>query len=273
MNKLYKNSEYRADNGEHICPKQIYHTYLKGDEQSQSTKLMLYGKYFETQLIGSGVGGYKQPAPLLKNGKKPLDIIRIDEQVHNAEMVMTKYGMTKEFVQIEKTVPVEYKEHSQIKFYLRVHADLVTPVHITGFDYPMAVVDIKLPQDRENKFGEYCWGEPRFMNHNQPVLYSFVFQLPFMYLVFDYRPKGIEMGHKVVPVITPYMDGLSEKDANTGKQRFFDLKMTVQGTIDRIVMWDADGYPAEPESDVCKECPLNPLNGGNCKDAYLPQPV
>jgi len=270
---MYINSEYRGDHGEHICPKREYHLYLVGDVQSASTGNMINGKYFETELIGESIGGYKQTAPLLKSGKKPIDIIRIDQQVHNAEMVMAKYGMNKEFVQVEKVVPIEYKEHTGIVFRLKAHADLVTPVNIEHFSYPMAVVDIKLAIDRENKFGEYCWGEPKFMNHNQGILYSYVFQLPFMYLVFDYKPRDKEMGHKPIPVITPYMKGLNEEQANTAKQRFFDLKMTVQGTIDRIIMWDAEGYPAEPESDVCKKCPLNPLNGGGCKDAYLPQPV
>lgn len=234
---------------------------------------MIKGQYFETQLIGSGVNGFKREAPLLKSGKKPIDIIRIDNQVEMAEMVFHKYGIIKDYVQIERKVPIEYKEHTGVKFFLKAHADLVSPIHMKGFDYPYAVLDVKLTQDRNNRFGDYCWGSPEFMNHNQPLLYSFVFNLPFAYLLFDYRPKDDDAGYKIIPVITTAMKNLDDSFKNVAKQRAVDLKVTIQNVIDKIVAWDIDGYPPEPGATVCKRCPLNPLNGGNCSEAYLPTPI
>jgi len=273
INELYFNSEYRGDHGTPICPRKVYRTYLLGDVKTKPTDAMIKGQYFETELIGSGVNGFKREAPLLKSGKKPIDYIRIDNQVEMAEMVFHKYGIIKDYVQIERKIPLEYDEHPGIKFWLKVHADLVSPVKMKGFDYPYAVIDLKLTQDRNSRFGEFCWGEPQYMNHNQAILYSYVFKLPFIYLVFDYRPKDFEAGYKAIPVITSSMKNLSEEHLNLAKHRDFDLKMTIQGTIDKIIMWDAHDYPAEPAPEICKLCPLNPLNGGDCKDAYIPQPV
>ena len=55
------------------------------------------------------------------------------------------------------------------------------------------------------------------------------------------------------------------------RRREADMLATVADTIEKVLMWDAEGYPCTPNTSNCKGCALNPLNGGNCNEAYLPQ--
>lgn len=234
---------------------------------------MQYGNYFESEVLGHGREGYKTPAPRLKNGKVPVDIERINEQIHAFEMVAVNMGISTEFVQVKKSIPVDMGErYKHINILLEGVADVITPVHVKGFNYELAGIDLKLTKDRDTVHGEYCWGAPQFLDPIQLVIYSYIFNLPFAYLVFDYKPQ--DRGYRFIPVATRAMeDNLPDDYKLLARQREASMKATVKNTIEKIVMWDLEGYSVTPNSKNCKDCPLNPANnmGGTCKDAFIPQ--
>jgi len=268
IRELYFKEEYREP-----CAKRVYHNYLVGDIKNPPTKPMLYGNYFESRCLGHGREGYKTESPLLKNGKKPVAVERIDMQVHAFEMVAVNMGISTEFVQVKKSIPIDMGDrYKDIEILLEGVADIITPVHIKGFDYDLAGIDLKLAKDRDNVHGEYCWGAPQFLDPIQLVLYSYLFNIPFAYLVFDYKPQ--DMGYRFIPVATRAMeDDLPEEYKLLARQREASMKAMVKNTIEKIVMWDLEGYPVTANSKNCKGCPLNPANnlGGTCKDVFIPQ--
>lgn len=265
---MYFKGEYKEP-----CAKRVYHNYLLGDVKSPPTNPMRDGNYFESETLGHGREGYKAPPRLLKNGNKPVDILRIDQQVHAFEMVAISMGISTEFVQVKKSIPVDMGgRFKNINIILEGVADIITPVHLKGFDYDLAGVDLKLTKDRDNTHGEYCWGAPQFLDPIQLVIYSYLFKIPFAYLVFDYKAK--DMGYKFIPVATKAMEADLPDDLKLlARQREADLMAAVKNTIEKIVMWDAENYPVTANSINCEKCPMNPANnmGGTCEDAWLPQ--
>ncbi len=234
---------------------------------------MQYGNYFESRCLGHGREGFKTEAPLLKNGKVPVAVERIDAQVHSFSMVAVNMGISTEFVQVKKSIKIDMgSRFKDMNLILEGVADIITPVHIKGFNYDLAGIDLKLAGDRDNTHGEYCWGSPQYLDPVQLVLYSYLFNIPFAYLIFDYKAQ--DMGYSFIPVATKAMEAdLSEEFRLLARQREAGLIAVVKNTIETITMWDSEGYPVTANSENCKKCPLNPVNnlGGTCEDAYLPQ--
>jgi hypothetical protein len=257
------------------CPKNIYETYLTGNNRRITTAIMNNGMYFESHVLGSGRSGKLFELPKLKKGGRSIDNIRIDEQINNFDLVAHKYGLiiVKEGrscnTQVEVERLVESLDHPNVVFKITGTIDLISPIDAGIHKYPAAAIDIKLPKDRDNEHGEYSWGLPQYMDHTQGVLYSFLTDFPFFYLIFDYRSK--DRGHKLIPVITMAMfpDGetLENRKAYTvARQRQSDLKLSVKEVISTVMRWDYEKYPTHASYDNCKNCPLNPQNGGSCPD-------
>ena len=105
-------------------------------------------------------------------------------------------------------------------------------------------------------------------------LYSTITNLPFFYLVFDYKSSGGN-GHTLIPVVT--MASVKENptsieeenDLKLAKQRLIDLRISVKTTIEHVMMMEGEDFPTVPTYDNCRYCPLNHLNNpkGVCKEA------
>ena len=259
--KLYFKNELRSN----LCPKKFWAGYLMGARQESSTDAMIKGTYFETKAIGGGRTGNVDDLVRLKDGSRSMDQMRIDEQVNMFQMVVQSYGMNIDNVQVHKEMPIEIERFPDIKFKLSVTGDMITPVNIKGYSYPLIVTDLKLTKDRTSEFSEYCWGKPEYMDFFQIILYSTVFNIPGAYLVFDYKPEN--RGHIFLPVATMAMfpDGKPKDHAlqggyETAKLRAQDLQIGLKNTAYTILKWHAEGYPTEPSYDACDKCPLNPKN-------------
>ena len=107
------------------------------------------------------------------------------------------------------------------------------------------------------------------MDFTQAILYSTVTNLPFFYLIFDYKAK--DRGHRLIPVNTMAMHPNSNADDPgliQAKQRDVDLRGSVRKTIEEVIKMDYDGYPAKGGYDECQNCPINPIfPGGTCDHA------
>jgi len=270
---IYKNNilEY--------CPKKLYETYLTANNQNPPTETMQKGLYFESILLGKGRSGSLHDLPRLKTGAKSIDQVRIEDQAKIGEMVLKMYGIDiiKEGklcnVQVPVSMPAQYDCYPDIKFFLNGSLDILSPITVpkTNFNYPMAVIDIKLAMSRFNQHGKYSWGLPQYMDFTQGVLYSTITNLPFFYLIFDYKEKSGN-GHLLLPVATMAMfpNGLERAEDepfyNLAKQRQSDLRVNVKTVAEQILKCDSEGYPENPSYDNCDRCPISKLYpGGTCE--------
>jgi len=255
------------------CPKKIYETYLTGNYKTAESDVMRKGRYFESRVLDPDKNGQLVDLPLLRNGERSADQIRIDEQIkafdivtHNYGMIVIKEGKSRN-TQIPVRKKVEYEEYPNVEIVIDAVIDLISPISIRDYNLDAAIFDLKLPMDRNNEHGKFSWGLPQYMDHTQAVLYSHILNLPFFYLLFDYKKN--DKGHKLIPVATLSMFPEGKTAANEqsyllAKQREIDLKLNIKEVIRLIMEWDYKGYPEFGSDDNCKKCPLNPLYGGNC---------
>src|SRR4051812_12804106 len=77
-----------------LCPKRYYLEEITGELKRETTLAMLKGHYFEYQIWRTlPKEGYIPELPLLKNGNKSTDQIRIDIQVAMFPIVMARHGI------------------------------------------------------------------------------------------------------------------------------------------------------------------------------------
>jgi len=196
ITKLLFQSNERSD----ICPKQLYETYLAGNCDSEPSKAMLQGSYFETKCIGSGAYGAVSDLPRHKRtGEKTEIHLRIDESVELFKEVAAEIGLTHNGrnVQIEMERPYLDHQFSDLKVYLRGIADIISPVSYRNIHLDMAVIDLKLAKDVNSTYSDSKrpwlyrpYGDMSKVDKTQAYLYSELFELPFAYLVF---PKATDL--------------------------------------------------------------------------------
>lgn len=239
------------------CPKKIYVMCVAKTHERGATESMLKGSYFETKVLGAEHFGEKAvfDLPRKKNGQCTIDHARIDLQAQQFPEVIKKYGIRmpkKNARQIMITL-----EKNNVLLYGTI--DFVSPMeHPEYGSHPVAVIDLKLTKDRESTFGDFCWGLPENMDHLQGLMYPYLFKEnfkdhlpkgytpPFYYLVFDYKP---EFGNKLIPV---------EYDA------YYEEKLweRIFAANDKLLEMQAAEWPAEPDYEQCKNCPLS--KSGEC---------
>lgn len=241
------------------CPKRINALYVAKTHQQEDSLSKLKGSYFETHVLGSmGNGSEVKDLPRKRNGEPTIDQARIDLQIEAFPKVLEEYGikMPKEKAR-QLSVTKEYNGYT-----IKGIFDFVTEINSDEYGtYPIAVFDLKLTKDRDNEFGDFCWGVPENMDHIQAHMYTWLFldyykaHLPegyvpgFYYLLFDYKPA---FGHKLVKV---------EYDAYYEGQ----LLERIDHCISKVEEAIKEEWPASPSPEMCKNCPL--YKDKSCTDA------
>jgi hypothetical protein len=217
---------------------------------------MADGIYFETKTLGEGA--YENMEDLPKNkrtGGKTASHERIDEAILLAKRVFEETGIiiNHKNVQVKHSTPYLDHNFKGVQVYFKVVADIISPFKYKDIDYEVGCLDVKLSKDVNNTFSDkrfpwkyYPWGDPEKMDHTQAYLYSAVFKMPFVYLVFDYSktPKW-----KPIPVETL----AGSPDSTEARNRHRELLRSINWVIEKIQMWQEDGFPAEPNY-TCKDC-------------------
>jgi hypothetical protein len=169
-------------------------------------------------------------------------------------------------------MPLEIDAYPDLKLALHGGLDIVSPIHVKGteYNYPAAVIDLKLATSRFNEHGKYCWGVPQYMDMMQIVLYSTITNLPGFYYIFDYKEKTGN-GHLLLPVATMAMfpngpqTQEDEKYYTLAKQRLSDIKVSVKKTVEQVMKMDSEGYVETPSYENCDRCPLSKMYpNGTC---------
>lgn len=249
---------------------------MTGKYKRHVTQSMLYGIYFESLILGRGNSSIATDLPRLSSGKKGVDQLRIEDAAHQFSRVAESYGMiiNDKNVQVKAQKNYELPDNHPYKRQLNITVegtgDLITPMVYRKIEYPEFCIDIKLALNRDNLHGEFCWGAPEYMDHTQGILYSTLFELPFAYMIWDYKKD--DRGHKLIMLntlanyinreIIPEIEGLFQQ----AKRREFDLYQSISLTIDKIIQYETEGWPAEPSYSLCTNCPLSPQNGGDCDE-------
>jgi len=245
-----------------VCPWRIYNTWVLRIFKRDPSDAMLYGEYFETKILGRGARGKMLSLPGNKRtGTKRVAHERIDEAVIRFNKVKEETGIivTNRNVQVRRETPW-LDSSDEIKVYLHGTADIISPFlydyggNIMEFD--VAVLDTKLTSDRDvcyqdkNKpWGSFCWGCPEKMDHLQGIFYSTLFELPFLYLIFDYRKDN--PGWKPVAVNNIMLN----PDNPEAKLRQKEFERGINWTVETIKGYYATGWPKCP-GDWCLKCPV-----------------
>jgi len=276
IKKLLYKGEERPD----ICPSNIYFLDVKQEYKFEPTVSMLYGLYAETKLLGKSAYGMVMDLKRdSRTGRKTADHLRIDDMIDRIKLVFnrTKMIVTPSNTQIEKRISWQDPETDRtwpgIKIYLNIITDIISPYedekYSVFFDKPICI-DFKLAKDRHECFinrympwVSFSWGCPEKMDHLQAILYSYVLDLPFMYLVGDYNPKNAEPGYKPIPIKTVS----SMPDDIESRTRLRELFQSIRWTINKTVEMNEQGWPAI-QGETCKKCPVI-----SCNYKYNTKPI
>lgn len=259
---LYSGNE-RPD----ICPRNFYALEISQEVESVPSDSMMNGLYFEQRLLGKSADNDLIDLPRhSRTGEKRTDHIRIDDAVDRAKNVLTGTGM----VIIPKSVQVPMKElwedpekrsNTDFPVYLTATADVISPFESKEheIEFPMACIDTKLAKDKDECFinklmpwVSFPWGCPEQMDHTQAIMYSHLFKMPFMYLIFDFNPKSGKPGWKPL-VVKTIEGGFDDVQARSRKN---ELYQAIRWVIAKIQMMHEEGYPPV-QCDRCKKCPLH----------------
>lgn len=282
---LFK-GEYQKENGDlFYCPAQVKGMSIDKEYKRDPSDYMMRGSYLETLCYGSGAGGHKtmdlprkeirkeahrnanlvaqkKGKPLPYPPEKKIAQIRLEgqaivhgRQVRRHEMLLFKDGPNKNVqVKFRKRFDMYHELYPNV--WIEGEMDHLTPVtNLEGRTYDMCVLDMKVTGDINGTFPPYCWGTPEEMDHIQGYTYHWATDLPFGYMVYDYKP---EPGHKVI-----WLGDIKELGAVSNAI----FRESVRKTCSRIRHHTIHGWEAIPEYNRCKNCPLNYKVGGPCKEA------
>lgn len=256
--KLY---QYRGEKNP-LCWKRMWHETIYKDVESITTDSMLKGLFFESLCIGKTAHGAVTDLPRkIRDGSKTIDQIRIEEQafLFKSLIAKEKYGIILvpdgfggfKNVQISHKKKVEIENLEGFNVFLRGTADIISPVKFDKYDYKNAAIDLKLTKDRDSDYGDYCWGAPDRMDHMQAFVYSFLFDMPFFYWIFDYKPS--DRGQKVIPVNTNVFHP-ERKKSNEAKLRLNEMHEAIRSYTYAVIENEANGWPTNPAYSRCKLC-------------------
>jgi hypothetical protein len=204
---------------------------------------MQKGNFFESLVIGcTSDGTVVTELPALKKGGKSVDQIRIEEQAAECKRLLNDEFKIR-ILGKQTVFQVQVNEHFFVKtavdIYGTGHSDLINSDHV--------VIDLKLTESVENKFGDFAWGSPEFLDHTQAFLIDYLYNAKFKhkpdfyYFVFDYSPsKGFKFLKKRI----------TEVDQ-------FEMINRIEYAMGRIAMFEADGYVTVANAKNCKNCPIS----------------
>ena len=244
-----------SDSNPDWCPRKVQAIYLKG-MQSEPSETMEVGNYFETLAFGATDSGMRTQAPIDKRtGSIKLKFQRA--QVHAARFLSEykeKYKMN--FLKQRHHIHVQIE--GEPNYILRARLDILTslydPINFPDEPlHPIVIMDTKMTGSILSTYPPFSWGAPQLMDHIQADLYSMCYEakhgkaVPFYYLVMDTSPQMKHM--------------LYYKPVTTADKRI--VRERIRRTIATINLYndstDGGDWPARPNADNCKRCPLSEI--------------
>lgn len=290
---LIKNMVDRFGMEAEYCPKNIFHIYIAKDVKRPRTEAMMEGSYGENIILGRGAKNDGDHVSLPKNAvsKKPkISQQRIEIQAERFKTLSSIYQISV-IPGINVQVPV-FKKHGNV--ILRGILDIFpTPILWEG-ELSLAIIDIKFTADVHSTFGAYSWGDVDSIDYIQGDMYhhlvrdfdlelnikhGYEFQqsvgyenlftdfvkrsiaenkIKFIYMVFGYKKP--DLNNQFLMLNRNY------QDPKGGNLRNAEFVNRVKKTIAMLNMEHKRGWPAMPYKSICKTCPMNIANGGDCTE-------
>ena len=253
---------YHRGNKRDFCPLKMYVTVITKKFKIDPTPSMQQGCYLETMLLGEGADGHTvTDLPRHKvTGAKCVVQKYIDKQAsimwpmikEQQGIIVHKDGPYKN-VQVRQKIKWKFNEYPDIEVNIYATADLISPIRGNGYEYDMAVLDVKGCGNVDSDYGEYGWSGDslKYKDHFQLVLYHRVFDLPVGYLDFDWSKN---IGYKDIPVNVNTNHPDKEK-AMEARYRIKEMEETIRKTLVDIVSYEKSGWNAEPSTESCDKCP------------------
>lgn len=268
---LIKRMMFKGDKREY-CPRYMYSVELMRQYIIEPTIYMKRGLYFESHILGAtAFDGPVLELPRIRGGKKGIDQIRIDAQIHGFPTFMEEHGavLIKEGPQRNTQVRNKVKWNGgdgfeEVEVFITMTYDWVTPFTYGGAEFPAAIIDLKLSGDLDGKFGEFCWSRPEDMDHISMFIYGFSSGLPTFYWVFDYNKH---LNNKIFPVNTN-INHPDPKKAGEAKLRLKEMDQSIRSCVIDIMTYNQIGWHTEPSLQNCKGCPIK-----DCPDRNRDQEI
>lgn len=284
-----------------FCPKHIKEVVIDRIAESVPSDAMLAGKFFESHVLGSTTHGdpvldlprkrlSKKQEALLKSqgkpliGEKKIDQIRLETQIERFKIKAKQYE-TQIITGVNTHVNI-YKHWSD-RYLLVGELDwFPTPILYQGA-LRLAIIDVKVTSNVETTFGNFCWGAPQYMDHLQADMYHYLVRdidfdlnphlkgvvndniidiienenILFLYWVWGYQKEPLEYQEKIIE--------RGYRDDNNSLYRQQELKERIRKAIAILEREESFGWQANPVPEICKYCPLNKMNGGNCESSII----
>lgn len=303
--KIYINQslvKYLTDqygNTREYCPRYMFDYYLVKTIDGQSDS-MIAGQFFETLCLGESTKGKivkdlprklvsaKKKAELIaKNlpviGEKTVDQIRIEAQAERFKVLAEQCQL--KLIQGINTHKTIIKDIGDKRFFLRGETDIFPTTLVYEGESRLAIVDLKLTQDINSTFGDFCWGSAKYMDMIQGDFYLNLVkdldlelnphfkQIPKIETMIDIiNQEDCIFLYWVFGIKGPLEDRKIERlyrDPSNPSIRQQELKERIRKTISIIEMEEINNFPESPSTDKCKNCPNSKRLGGNCKSSNV----
>jgi hypothetical protein len=225
------------------CPFKVKKESIDGDYR-KPTDAMKNGIFFETLCIGSGAKGDAiKDLPRLLNGKKSSaqkriesQVIEFNKDVKEYKMEINSYTTQQSFVKVWRGL-----EKFNVIVIFTGDLDILSPFSYKGADYPLSNIDLKLTGDLTSTFGPFSWGNVETMDHSQAYAYTWLTNLMFFYMVYDFKPQ---MNKKIFKVNT---------DNNIMREFFENIRKATA----EYIRAEKDGWKKDPSLGICAKCPVS----------------
>ncbi len=197
-----------------------------------SEKNLAQRKYFKTGCVGADREDKICDLKKTKRNKKTAMQKKIDKQIavfedsfsyHNM-LVFTSGKYKNTNIKQQKKIINNNKE-----IIIKGVADIISPVKFTygdkEYNFDAAIIDLQITKNINNLYGEICWATPQHMNHDYAYFLSVIFDLPFVYWIFDYKNNINRMMPKINHItMKNYPEKQKEKIKNDYEKLLFKLK-------------------------------------------------
>lgn len=246
-----------------ICPRQFHAFYIARTHEHSDRLAWMKGRYFESQLIGTARDGVVDDLPRdQRNGKKTIDHQRIDDQVLVAKQTFKFYNIEVNEHNVQVVLRMPYSDHYVLKGTLDIFPTTVLDTE-TGALIP-AIVDVKLTEDVESKWGDFCWGAPTYMDHTQALHYSYLVENIDNPLndITSYPPELVNMCKEGLVDFFYFVFGYKKNKGFrnpiriTNKDKRNEYLETLRKVMSKLEMMKNQGWPPERDADRCPTCPI-----------------
>lgn len=293
IRKFLHNGEERE-----YCYQKIYLTNIIKTVKYPESLPMLLGKYFESQCLGSSARSEKvndlprkkltkamiaenavrkehKEKPLM--GEKYLHHIRIDDQILRFKALLHKYKVMVNDTNVQVPILTVWDQDPDVL--IKAELDIFPTTIKLDDRLDAAIIDLKLTADIHNDYGEYCYGNPQYLDLIQAKMYHYVVRnineklnpkldalltasvksliaednILFLLWIFNYKKEVLE--DKFIKV-------------KWDQQKEQELHESIRKTIAILDHGESLQWPTNPQYTLCKNCPVK-----DCPDKNIVQSI